>query len=202
MTQQYNQSEHELGWDDEIVKDSSYTVLTPGEYWFIVESFERARHTPSAQNTNPNKLPACNKAVLKLKVVTNDGNEATLTHNLFLHSRTEGMISAFFGAIGQKKHGEPLRMNWQSVIGQVGVAKVKNNESRNGNVYNEVDQMIYSEDVDNTKVLNQRPSGAVSGQSTYQQPQQQTQQFQQPTNQQPMQQNVQQPQQGFQQGNF
>ncbi|MDK7260530.1 hypothetical protein QP450_07255, partial [Gardnerella vaginalis] len=50
------------------------------------------------------------------------------THNLFLHSRTEGLLSAFFGAIGQKKHGEPLRMNWNSVIGSVGVATFKNRE--------------------------------------------------------------------------
>lgn len=182
MTQQYNNDfEREFGWDDTIEKDSGgFTILTPGEYYFKVESFDRARHTPSANNTNPNKLPACNKAVIKLKIITNDGEEATLTHNLFLHSRTEGLLSAFFGAIGQKRHGEPLQMNWQMVPGAIGVCSVKHRE-HNGSTYNEVNNMIYVDDVEPTKVLNQNPN------------QQQQQAYQAPTYQQPPVQNYQSP---------
>ena len=188
MTQQYNNiEEREIGWDDTIEKDSGgFTILTPGDYHFKVLSFERARHTPSPNNPNPNKLPACNKAVIKLEITTNEGETATLTHNLFLHSRTEGMLSAFFGAIGQKRHGEPLQMNWQMVPGAVGVCSVKNRE-HNGSTYNEVNNMIYVDDVDPTKVLNQNSNQQQTYQApTYQQPP--VQNYQAPTQQAPTQQ--------------
>lgn len=110
--------ERELGWDDEIEKDSSDFVLLPeGDYDFVVESFERGRHNGSE------KLPACNKAMLKLRIDTPDGT-ALINHNLFLHTKTEGMISAFFTSIGQKKKGEKIKMNWNAVIGAKGRCKV------------------------------------------------------------------------------
>ena len=80
------------------------------------------------------------------------------------------MLSAFFGAIGQKRKGEPLRMDWNAIVGRTGVCKVGVREY-NGNKYNEVKGMIYAEDVDYTKVLNQQPG--QSPQANYQQPQQQ-----------------------------
>lgn len=98
------------------------------------------------------------------------------------------MLSAFFAAIGQKKKGEPLRMNWNTIIGATGVCKVGTRQYNNNN-YNEVKSMLYPEDVDYTKVLNQQP-GQVT-QASYQQPQQ------------PQQQNfAQQPQAGYQAGQF
>lgn len=110
--------EKEFGWEDEIEKDSDEWVLLPeGDYDFTVTAFERGRHQGS------DKLPPCNKAILTLKVEGAEG-ETTIVHNLFLHSKTEGMLSAFFCAIGQKKHGEKLRMNWQNVIGSKGRCKV------------------------------------------------------------------------------
>lgn len=202
MTQQYQQ-DRELGWDDTITQESEFVLLEPGEYWFTVEKFERARHTPNPNSKSQNPLPACNKAILTLKIETRTGETKTVKHNLFLHSRTEGMVSAFFGAIGQKKHGEQLRMNWQSVVGSVGVTSIKKEMSSNGNEYNSTGYMIYSEDVDPTKQLNDRPGSA---QPAYQQPQPGYQAqpaantYQQPTP------PVNQPQQGFnnqpQQGGF
>ena len=151
MTQQYNQPERELGWDDTIQQDSTDFILLPeGLYSFVVKGFERGRHMPNPQN--PGKLPACNKATVNVEVATEQG-VALLKHNLFLHSSTEGMLSAFFGAIGQKKKGEPLKMNWQTIIGSRGVCKV-GIRTYNGNQYNEVKAMLYPEDVDQTKVLN------------------------------------------------
>lgn len=150
MTNLNNNFDRELDWNDQIVVDTEYVTLPEGFYSFTVESFERGRHTPNPQN--PGKLPACNKAILKLKVVANEG-ETTLNHNLFLHSSTEGMLSAFFGAIGQKKKGEPLQMNWNTIIGATGVCKV-GHKVYNDKTYNEVKSMVYKEDVDPTKVLN------------------------------------------------
>lgn len=107
--------ERELDWDDTIEKESGEYVLLPeGDYPFLVESFDRARHAGSE------KLPPCNKAILHLRITGDNGQETVLTHNLFLHTKTEGMLSAFFSSIGQKKKGEPLRMNWNMVTGASG----------------------------------------------------------------------------------
>lgn len=165
--QQFNNFDREYDWNDTIQKDAEFTLLPEGLYSFTVESYERGRHTPNPQN--PGKLPACNKATVHIKIVANEG-ETELRHNLFLHSSTEGMLSAFFGAIGQKRKGEPLRMDWNAIVGRIGVCKVGVREY-NGNKYNEVKGMIYAEDVDYTKVLNQQVGQTT--QASYQQPQQQ-----------------------------
>lgn len=174
MTQQQfnNNFDREFGWDDTIQKDSEFVFLPDGLYWFTVKEYERGRHTPNPQN--PGKLPACPKATVHLAVVANEG-ETELRHNLFLHSTTEGMLSAFFGAIGQKRKGEPLRMDWNAIIGKTGVCKVGSREY-NGNKYNEVKGMIYAEDVDYTKVLNAQPGQAQNYQQPAPQYQQQPQQ--------------------------
>ncbi len=107
----------ELQWDDTITKESDFILLPEGDYNFTVESFERGRHPGSE------KLPPCNKAVLTLRIEAAEGT-ARITHNLFLHTRTEGMLSAFFTCIGQKKKGEPLKMNWGQVPGASGRCKI------------------------------------------------------------------------------
>ena len=123
--------EKELQWDDTIEKDNNELIILPeGDYDFTVESFERARHGGS------DKLPPCNKAVLKLRIDTPQGT-AYITHNLFLHTNTEGLLSAFFASIGQKKKGEPLRMNWSLVPGATGKARV-GIRIYNGQQYNEI----------------------------------------------------------------
>ncbi len=110
--------ERELGWDDTIQKESpEFITLPEGDYDFVVESFDRGRHNGS------DKLPPCNKAILKLHINAPQG-EVIVAHNLFLHTITEGMLSAFFECIGQKKKGEPLRMNWQAVPGAKGRLKL------------------------------------------------------------------------------
>lgn len=111
-------NERELNWDDEILEESSFTLLPEGDYDFVVNSFKRGRHPGST------KLPACNKAELEITVDDKKGNKGIIFHNLFLHTKCEGILSAFFIAIGQKKHGEPLRMNWNAVIGAKGRCKV------------------------------------------------------------------------------
>lgn len=113
-----NNLDRALDWGDTIEKDSNEFILLPeGDYNFVVESFERGRHNGSE------KLPPCNKAILKLRIDTDKGT-AILTHNLFLHTKTEGMLSAFFEAIGQKKKGEKISMNWNLVPGATGRARI------------------------------------------------------------------------------
>lgn len=110
--------EREYDWNDTIEHDSEFTILPDGEYDFAVENFERGRHPGSE------KLPPCNKAILTLRVFDNVGNTTKITHNLFLHSKCEGLLCAFFTSIGQRKHGEQLRMDWNAVIGKRGRCRV------------------------------------------------------------------------------
>jgi hypothetical protein len=110
--------DRELGWDDEIEKDGGDFVLLPdGDYNFEVIDFERGRHSGSE------KLPPCNKATLHIRIGAPEGT-ITIMHNLFLHSKTEGMLSSFFASIGQKKKGEKAKMNWSAVTGSTGRLKL------------------------------------------------------------------------------
>ena len=113
-----NNIERELDWDSEINKESEFTLLPEGDYNFTVVSFERARHQGSA------KLPPCNKAIVKIKIDGGELGSTTIQHNLFLHTKCEGMLSEFFIALGLKKHGEKLAMNWNAVQGKTGRCKV------------------------------------------------------------------------------
>lgn len=168
--------ERELGWDDEIQESGPNFVLLPaGEYNFRIEKFERGRHPGSAN------LPACNKAVLTLKVDGGEHGETTVTNNLFLHSKTEGFLSAFFESIGQKKEGERVKMNWNMVTGAVGRCELEINRftSNKGNEIenNQVKTFLPYEDY-LKHVGGQQPSGNT-GQFNQQQ------QYQQPATQQP-----------------
>jgi len=112
--------ERELNWDDTIERDGGgeFVLLTPGDYNFTVTKFERARYAGS-QN-----LPPCNQAKLEITIHSPEHGDVIVFHNLFLHTKTEGLLSAFFTAIGQKKKGEPLRMNWNTVVGSKGRCKI------------------------------------------------------------------------------
>ncbi|MCK9327925.1 MAG: hypothetical protein M0P69_20690 [Bacteroidales bacterium] len=109
---------YEIGWDDQIEHDSPEFILLPeGDYDFKVIDFERGRHNGSE------KLPPCNKAIVHIKIEGREG-VSKIRHQLFLHSITEGMLCAFFTAIGQRKKGERVTMNWSAVPGATGRAKV------------------------------------------------------------------------------
>ncbi|BFH16529.1 hypothetical protein WDD9_005647 [Paenibacillus melissococcoides] len=114
--------ERELSWDDEITKDGGEFIVIPaGDYDFTVTKFERGRFAGSE------KMPACNQAKLEITVHSPEHGDVVVFHNLFLHTKTEGLLSNFFAAIGQKKKGEPLRMNWNTVVGSKGRLKLEIN---------------------------------------------------------------------------
>lgn len=118
MTDQ-NTPDRAYDWDDEIENDGpSFTTLPAGEYPFEVTGFERERYAGGE------KLPACNKAVIEIELDGGDLGKTRIKENLFLHSKTEGILCGFFTSIGQRKHGEKLKMNWGQVIGSKGRAKI------------------------------------------------------------------------------
>ncbi len=124
-----------LSWDEEIEKESEFVIIPEGIYDFEVTGFQRGVHNGSE------KLPPCNKAILTIKVTTSTGDTTSIIHNLFLHSKTEGLLSAFFISIGEKKHGEKFRMNFSNVIGKKGRCKVFI-DTYNGNQSNKIKSFL------------------------------------------------------------
>lgn len=114
--------EHALGWDDEIGNDGAGggDIVPPGDYLFEIVQVKRGQHQPKEGG----KLPACPKAELTVRVYPPSGDYVDIDHNLFLHSRCEGMLCQFFRAIGHRKHGETLRPDWGRVVGSRGWCKV------------------------------------------------------------------------------
>ena len=108
----------ELNWDDEIEKDSSFVELPEGDYDFVIDHFERARHAGSE------KIPPCNKALVFFKVTAPDGREATIQEGYILYSTLEWKLSELFCGVGLKKKGERLKMNWAALPGLKGRAQI------------------------------------------------------------------------------
>ena len=111
-------ADRNFDWNDTIENDSSFTLLPEGDYPFTVKSFERGEY-PGGK-----KLPSCKKAVLTIEVDGGELGSVEITHNLFLHSRCEGLLCEFFTAIGQRRRGEQLRMDWNQVPGARGMCSV------------------------------------------------------------------------------
>jgi hypothetical protein len=109
-------------WNDTIENDSSFTLLPEGDYPFTVVSFERGEHAGS------DGIPPCKKAVLTLEIDGGALGTTEIKENLFLHSRMEWKLCQFFTAIGQRKRGEQLRMDWSRVPGARGMARLVVNE--------------------------------------------------------------------------
>ena len=108
----------EFGWEDEIVNESGgYELIPEGDYDFTVTRVERARFQGSE------KVPPCNMAKVTFTIWGPD-DKIEIIDNFLLCSKFEWKLSALFLAIGQKKHGEPLRMNWNAVTGAKGKCKV------------------------------------------------------------------------------
>ena len=104
----------EFGWNDEIEKEGSDFILLPeGDYEFTVKKFERARFDGSEN------LPACNKAIVTFSIESPEGN-VELKDNYLLISKFEWKLSQLFLALGLKKRGERLKMNWAAITGKKG----------------------------------------------------------------------------------
>ena len=108
-----------FGWDDEFTNEQQEFVLLPeGDYPFEVTGMERARYEGGA------KLPPCSMAKLTIKVFGGAKGDATVTHRLYLHTKTQGLLGAFFESIGQCKRGETFRPRWNEVVGSKGLCRL------------------------------------------------------------------------------
>ena len=113
-----NEMDRELGWDDEIQNDSNFIELPEGDYDFIIDHYERARHVGS------DKIPPCNKAIVFFRVTGPNGQETTIQSSYILHTRMEWKLSELFCGVGLKKKGDKLKMNWAALPGLKGRAQI------------------------------------------------------------------------------
>lgn len=158
----------EYSWDDEIQSEDAFTLLDAGDYEFEIVKYERARHEGS------DKVPPCNKAIVTFKV-----GDTVLTENFLLCNIRflECKLSQLFLSVGLKKHGEPLRMNWQALPGKRGVCKVivhKYMKDGSEREINRIDKLYaYDEQPQNIIRLGGQPVGSLAPTSapaqTYQQ---------------------------------
>lgn len=108
----------EYSWDDEIVNEGGdYTLLPEGDYDFTVSKVERARHGGS------DKISPCNMAKVTFTIWGAE-DKIEIIENFYLCSKFEWKLSSLFLAIGLKKHGEPIKMNWNAVTGAKGKCHV------------------------------------------------------------------------------
>ena len=138
-----------MDWGDVIADDGAvFEIMPEGDYDFTVRGF--ARGVFNGGKT----IPQCNKAVLTLDV-TDGTHKGVVTTDLILHKILEWKISAFFRAVGMKKHGEPLRMDWDHVAGRKGRCHIaiREWEGRNGDKMqsNDVDKWYDASDTGDFK---------------------------------------------------
>jgi hypothetical protein len=116
----------ELDWNDEVEKGEGgdFVLLPPGDYDFTVESFERGRH-PGGE-----KSPACHKAILKLRIESQEGT-TVITESLLLYDKMKWKLAQFFICLGEKEVNKKVKMNWNMVPGAKGRATIEVTTDRN-----------------------------------------------------------------------
>lgn len=100
-------------WDSVILNDNEFTLLDEGDYDFKVTKLDKGYAKSSGA---PMATVTCE--------VTGDQGSTTCIVYLTLQKNCEWKLSQFFRSIGQKKHGEPLKMDWSKVVGSTGRCKV------------------------------------------------------------------------------
>lgn len=117
-----------LSWDDKFIprerieEVDSFTLLPEGEYSFIVEGIERKLHQPKPGG----KLPACNMAVVRLRI-DSDAGKATVLHRLYLHEKMYGALDEFFASVGMSD-ASGLRIDWDNLPGATGRCKIRHRQ--------------------------------------------------------------------------
>lgn len=127
-----------LDWDEPIeAQDSQFTLLTPGEYVFRVDDFERGHFDGS------DKMQACPMATLTLACANAGGEQASVKTRLYLNRRQQWKLTQFFKSCGLIPAGAEgqTRLPWDRVLGAQGHCKVKK-RIYDGKEYNEVDSFL------------------------------------------------------------
>jgi hypothetical protein len=128
-----------LGWDVERIEDpnegGSFALLPDGDYPFIIVKFERGRFDGS------DKMCACPKAIITCEINSGEFGTTELKHNLYLNRKTEGLLCQFFTSVSLRKHGEPLVLAWNRVVGLTGMCQLGQREYKDKK-YNEIRRFL------------------------------------------------------------
>lgn len=123
-------------WDDEIEKESEFTLLESGDADFEIVSFERGQYDGS------DKMPPCKMAIVTFKVTDKAGNIGTVTDRFYLNAICEWKLSQLFKSVGLKKEGKKAKMDWNALPGKKGKCKVVQKKNyNNDNYHNEIDKL-------------------------------------------------------------
>ncbi|MFK4781397.1 hypothetical protein [Lactococcus petauri] len=160
-----------LGWDDEVEEGSPFVLLPEGEYPFVITNLEKGIYEKPANRES--KIPAnAPKATVTIEIQAPTGETTTLTENFYLYKKMQWKINQFFTSIGAPKNAEgKVKMNWGTVLGARGKAKitVNNYTNRDGKEgqNNRIDSFLEPE---TPNYQNAAPQGQQMPQQNYQQP--------------------------------
>ncbi len=127
-------------WDDEIEKESEFTLLDEGDYDFEIVNFERGQFDGS------DKTPACKMATVNFRVTDNKGNETVIQDRFYLASNMEWKLSQLFKSVGLKSAGQKVAMNWNALPGKKGRCHVIVRKSTQGNDFNNINKLYAKEE--------------------------------------------------------
>lgn len=125
-------------WDDEIEKESEFTLLDEGDYDFEIVSFERGQYDGS------NKMPPCKMAIVSFRV-TDGTNDTVIQDRFYLASNMEWKLSQLFKSVGLKSTGQKVAMNWNALPGKKGRCHVIVRKNDQGNDFNNISK-LYAKD--------------------------------------------------------
>jgi hypothetical protein len=176
--------EDDLDMNATIQDDGNDFVLLPeGVYDFIVTDFEPGEYQEKPQGPNiPGKTRK--KIVVSIQVEY-EGQKQTIKDSIPLLRKMEWKFCQLFKAIGDRKKGESLVMDWNNIRGKGGKCKIKVDTFKNRTSGENMQSNKIAKYFDPAESTNQAPAG-------YAAPDQNTQ-MQAPTFQNPAQ--TQQPQQ-------
>lgn len=160
-----------LGWDDEVEAGSPFVLLPEGDYPFTITGLEKGIYEKPADRTT--KIPAnCPMATVSLEFTAATGEKSTLTEKFYLYKKMQWKINQFFTAIGAPKNADGvIKMNWATVLGSHGTAKLVVNNYTDRNDKPAQNNRIK----DFLEPTQQTAPGYQAPQQSYQQPPAQTQ---------------------------
>lgn len=120
-------NEEVLDWGSTIEADpKDFELMPDGDYKFTVTMYEKNRSKGS------DKVPPSPMAVVHLRFDLQDGTQREIKHYIVLNRKCEGMISSFFLATGQKKHDEPMHIDFDGAVGRSGWCKITHRAGQDG----------------------------------------------------------------------
>jgi len=115
----------ELAFDAVINQDSKPQTLLPvGDYKFTVLDYKQGEYTQ--KDTGQVK-----KKVTVIIGIDYQGEQVQIQESLPLLKSMEWKFCTLFTSIGDRKHGQPLQMDWTRIHGKMGMCSIKHEQYTN-----------------------------------------------------------------------